>query len=353
MRSSPAHWCGAPPLSQLDRGSPWLTLRVTPPSPRRKGAMPWRKRRPSHKATHLQTGWHPGGPERLSARNLRRPSGHPSVETGGKRPTLCGLMPQPYPGGSYKVWTPPPQRRLVPGRGSLEIRSSWTPRVVGRCWSASYTWKPSNRTGTPSRGTVLGWWSTLWSPSLRTPTTRLEVGIHPPLPHMRSGGVVLRALQPSLPVHKVLGRVGPLPFPPPPILATHLKRHGRRHRKPPRSPALYLGVVPWGTRLPLVLPTNIFPCLAVGGRADSPSNLFPSEMGVVGVDAWVGIGLGGGGVWGVWPHGWSPIPLPCTGPLQTGPPPPPLGAWRNGGGGMCGCPLQPKFFYPPPLWGMV
>ena len=66
-------------------------------------------------------------------------------------------------------------------------------------------------------------------------------------------------------------------------------------------------MVPWGTRFPLVGPNPLALCLVVGGRDDSSPTPFPLEVGLD--------GYGGGGRWGLWPHGWEPVTIPCVDPL--------------------------------------
>ena len=148
-----------------------------------------------------------------------------------------------------------------------------------------------------------------------------------------------------------MGRLGPPPLPPLPLLAAALQGRGKWQKKSPRPKDPELGVFPWGILFPPVCPTPLSPCLTVGGRADRP--LFPSpspQVGVVGVGAWVGRGVGESGVCG--PMDGHPVPLPVKVTNPNGdraPPLPPPRCAQAWGGVLGGRTLQPNFSRGPPL----
>ena len=149
--------------------------------------------------------------------------------------------------------------------------------------------------------------------------------------------------------------VGPLPLLPSSLLAVQLQRHGNFRLRSPRPSVLVLGLGPWGTRFPPVYLTPLVPCLAVGGWEDIPPTPFLSEVGVMGVGAWVGMRMGVVGVYG--PMSGTPVPFPVqalTNWRWSGGAPS-LGVHQHGvvGGLWEDSPCSSNFDRGPPLWGMA
>ena len=91
------------------------------------------------------------------------------------------------------------------------------------------------------------------------------------------------------------GRETPILLPPPPLPTGPLQRRGWWRRKCLETQGALPGAVPLDDQTPLVGPTPLARCLVLGGRdGGSPAPLF-QEVGVVGVEVWVGMGVGVGG----------------------------------------------------------